>query len=87
MLKLKELKQFLRIDHNDEDAFLGVLMLLSAEICLNFLRLDKKLPNNESVKQAQMLICGYFYENRQGTKDDIPPAVYHLLAPYRKAAF
>ena len=85
-MELSELKEYLRIDNDSEDGYLNVLILLSVEIVLNFLRLEE-LPEVESVKQAQMLICGYFFENRQGTKDGIPPAVYHLLSPYRKAEF
>ena len=89
MLTLSETKEFLRVDETAEDDYIGVLILLSAEIVRNFLRLgdDEELPENNSVKQAELLIIGYFFENRQGTKDAMPPAVYHLLSPYRKAEF
>ena len=88
-LNLPELKEFLRIDGNDEDDYLNILILLSPEICKNHLRLgdDVELPKNNSIKQAQLLACGYFFENRTGTKDGMPEAVYHLLAPYREAKF
>jgi len=89
VLTLSETKEFLRVDETAEDDYIGVLILLSAEIVRNFLRLgdDEELPENNSVKQAELLIIGYFFENRQGTKDAMPPAVYHLLSPYRKAEF
>ena len=86
MLKLKEIKEFLRLDGDSEDAYLKILILLSAEMCKNYLRADK-LPKCESVKQAQLLIIGYFFENREGTRDGVPSAVFALLNPYRKAAF
>ena len=87
MLKLSEVKEYLRIDGDAEDGYIKILILLSQEICENYMR--KELPRRvpESVKQAQLLIIGYFYENREGTKDGIPPAVFALLNPYRKAAF
>jgi hypothetical protein len=86
VLKLREVKDFLRLDGDAEDAYLRILILLSVEMCKNYLRLDK-LPKCESVKQAQLLTIGYFFENREGTKDGIPSAVFALLNPYRKAAF
>ena len=86
MVDLTAVKEYLRIDGNAEDEYLNILVLLSAEICANYLRLET-LPNNQSVRQAQLLIAGYFYENREGTRDGIPAAVFTLLNPDRKAAF
>jgi hypothetical protein len=85
-MEMSELKEYLRIDDDSSDGYLNILILLSSEICLNFLRLEQ-LPDNESVKTARLLICGYFFENRQGTKENIPFAVYNLLMPYRKSVF
>jgi hypothetical protein len=86
-MKLNEVKEYLRLDNDAEDGYLKILILLSREICENYLRyeLPRRVP--ESVKQAQLLIIGYFYENREGTRDGVPPAVFSLLAPYRKAMF
>jgi hypothetical protein len=87
-LTIREVKEFLRLDSDAEDAYLRILILLSREMCENYLR--KELPRgklSKSIKQAQLLIIGYFFENREGTKDGIPPAVYLLLNPYRKAEF
>ena len=87
MLKLPEVKEYLRFDSDFEDEYLKILILLSKEMCENYIRqkLPRRLP--ESIKQAQLLIIGYFFEHRDGTKDGIPPAVYALLNPYRKAVF
>ena len=87
MLKLNEVKQYLRLDTNAEDEYLNILILLACEMCENYTRipLPEKLP--ESDKQAMLLCIGYFFEHRQGTKDGIPKVFYTLLAPYRKAAF
>jgi hypothetical protein len=87
MLKLSEVKEFLRLDSDAEDAYIKILILLAREMCENYLRgpLPRRVP--QSARQAQLLIVGYFYENREGGKEGIPPAVYALLDPYRKAAF
>jgi len=89
-LELAAVKEFLRVDGNAEDGYLNILVLLAAELCKNFLRLDE-LPENESVQQAQLIIIGFFFENRDGvnnvSREGIPPAVYALLSPYRKVAF
>ncbi|MGN0149912.1 MAG: head-tail connector protein [Clostridia bacterium] len=87
MLKLNEVKQYLRLDTNAEDEYLNILILLACEMCENYTRmpLPEKLP--ESYKQAMLLCIGYFFEHRQGTKDGIPKVFYALLLPYRKAEF
>ena len=87
-MTLKIVKEYLRLDDDSEDGYLRVLILLSSEICLNYMRMDKfpsKMP--KAVKQARLLTIGYFFENREATKDDVPKAVFSLLDPYRKAAF
>ena len=87
MVDLTVVKEYLRLDHDSEDGYLNILVLLSAEICANYLRTDLPEELPESVRQAQLLIIGYFYENREGTRDGVPSAVFALLDPYRKAAF
>ena len=87
MINLDVIKEYLRLDSGDaEDGYLNVLRLLSEEMCKNYTRTDE-LPDCESVMCAQMLIAGYFYENREGSKEGIPSVVYTLLNPYRKAEF
>lgn len=87
MLKLNEVKQYLRLDTNAEDEYLNILILLACEMCENYTRLPLPDELPESYKQAMLLCVGYFFEQRQGTKDGIPSVFYTLLAPYRKAAF
>jgi len=87
MPTLEEVKEYLRIDVDSEDNYLNVLVILAREMIENFLRkrLPRKIP--PTIKQAALLICGYFYENREGTKEGIMQAVYYLLEPYRKVVF
>ena len=85
MLTLDEVKGFLRIDHNEEDGYISVLLLLAKELCENYMRKDTIEPMPESVRQAQLLVISHFYENRSGAH--IPEAVYRLLDNYRKDQF
>lgn len=86
-MQLETVKQFLRIDHDDEDSYLNILIILAKEICENYLRAEMPLEIPESMNQAMLIIIGYFYENREGTKEGIPDVVYALLLPYREAAW
>lgn len=85
MLKLDEVKEFLRIDHNEEDGYISVLLLLAKELCENYMRKDIIEPMPESVRQAQLLVISHFYENRSG--GSAPDTVYRLLDAYRKELF
>ena len=85
MLMLNEVKEFLRIDHNEEDGYISVLLLLAKELCENYMRKDIIEPMPESVRQAQLLVISHFYENRSGSS--VPDTVYRLLDAYRKDQF
>ena len=85
MLSLDYVKEFMRIDHSEEDGYLSVLLILAKEFCENYLRSDLPEPLPETVKQAEMLVISHFYENRNG--DPIPDTVYRLLDAYRKEVF
>lgn len=87
MLTLDEVKQYLRLDTDAEDEYLNILILLSAEICENFTRLELPPELPKSYKQAMLICIGYFFEHRDGTKEGLPNVIYALLRPYRKAAF
>jgi len=87
MLTLDEVKEYLRLDTDAEDKYLNVLILLAGEMCENFTRLDLPETLPESYKQAMLVCIGYFFEQRDGTKEGLPQVFYTLLRPYRKAAF
>ena len=85
MLSLDYVKEFMRIDHSEEDGYLSVLLILAKEFCENYLRSDLPEPLPETVKQAEMLVISHFYENRNGAP--VPVAVYRLLDAHRKEEF
>ncbi|MBE5039820.1 head-tail connector protein [Ructibacterium gallinarum] len=85
MLSLDTVKEFLRIDHNEEDGYLSVLLLLAKELCENYLRISPLDDEKECIRQAQLLVISHFYERRDGTP--VPSAVYRLLDAYRNEVF
>ena len=83
MPTLDYVKEFLRIDHNEEDGYISVLLLLAKELCENYLRTSLPTPVPEPV--TQLLVISHFYENRTG--EQVPDAVYRLLDAYRNEVF
>ena len=91
-LTLQEVKLFLRVDVADEDSYINLLILLASEMCRNYMRKDIPDECPESIRQACLIIIGYFYENRGESltgngKEPIPQVVYRLLDPYREDGF
>lgn len=87
LLNLDDVKLFLRLDTNVEDGYLNILILLAGEMSENYIRTALPDPLPESIRQAMLMVIGYFFENREGTKENIPSVVFTLLNPYRKAVF
>ena len=86
-LALDEVKQYLHLDSDAEDDYINILILLAAEMCENYTRLPLPETLPESYKQAMLVVIGYFFEQRDGSRYDVPKVFYTLLLPYRKAAF
>ncbi len=85
MLTLDDVKEFLRIDHTEEDGYLNILILLAKEMTENYLRLPLSETLPESIQQAMLIIIAHFYEKRDG--EPVPNVVYRLLDAYRKELF
>lgn len=78
---MTEIKEYLRIDGEEENTLLAGLLLAAKEHCENYLQagLSSEVPT--PVKQALLILVGHFYEQRAG--ENIPNIVYVLLSPYR----
>ena len=96
MLTLQETKEFLRLDGDDEDAFVSSLIVTAKELVEDTLRYKltefEEIP--ETVHQAMLIVVGTLYEERQVAKDksgvDIKETldlVRRMLFAYRKARF
>ena len=85
MLTLDTVKEFLRIDHDSEDGYLSVLILLAKELCENYLRHELPTEKVEAIEQAQLLVVAHFFENRNGAP--VPSVIYRLLDAHRNEVF
>jgi len=96
MLELKETKEFLRIDGDEDDAVIATLIVTAKELVEEVLRVKlsefEQIP--ETVHQAMLILVGTLYEERQISKSkaglDIKETldlVRRMLFAYRKEAF
>ena len=66
MVTLQEVKQYLRIDFEDDDTLLLSLISTAKQLVMDVGRMDEtQLAENEDVVRTAMLFAlGYLYENR-----------------------
>lgn len=64
---LKEMKQYLRVDYEDDDALILGLMKASEQLCMDIIRTDDEsdLYTAENGKAAVMYAAAYLYEHRE----------------------
>ena len=66
MVTLEEMKGYLRVDFEEDDAFIEGLIASSTKLCMDIARLDKKTFEKEaSNKIAVMYAVAYQYEHRE----------------------
>ena len=78
---LTEVKEYLRIDGEEENILLATLIAVATSHCENYLQAGLLSDVPTPVKQAILILVGHFYEQRGG--ENIPKVVYDLLSPYR----
>ena len=81
-LTLTEIKEYLRIDSEEENSLLTALLSAAISHSENYLQAPLPSETPTPVKQALLILIGHFYEQRAG--EDIPKVVYALLSPYRQ---
>ena len=66
MVTLKEAKNYLRVDHSEDDKLIQNLLFTSKQLVMDVGRMDEsKLAENEdTVRTAMLFALGYLYENR-----------------------
>ena len=85
MLTLDEIKAHLRYDNDDNDEILQI-MLSAAEDAIKTHCDPNQDLNHPAIKQAALLLIGYWDANRnaeQGNGWYLPQPVLALLTPYR----
>lgn len=67
LVTLEEMKNYLRVDYEDDDELIKTLILSAQRICMDILRTDDSsvLLNIENAKPAVMYTVAYLYEHRE----------------------
>lgn len=89
-VSLKTLKEHLRIEHSDEDAYLRLLLDMAWSACRDFCKVQTfQKPIPSPVRLAILLFAGHFYAHREandeGARACMTRAMHALLWPYRDA--
>jgi DNA packaging protein, QLRG family len=97
LLTLSETKNFLKVDHEEDDALITSLIITSRVLVEGILRYSIDVFDNvpEPIKQAALIIVGTLYEERQVNRDDKSgldikdtlDLVRRMLFAYRKERF
>lgn len=92
---LEELKPALRIDHEDDDTMLEILIKASSQLVSEYLKdsapeSDYPAEVPERVRLATIMLVGYFYRNPDADPEKafdpgyLPAPVQSILYPLRK---
>ena len=60
---LREVKEYLKVEYEDEDALLTTLLGSAEKLCADILR--SELGNDDTEKVAVLYAVGYLYEHRE----------------------
>lgn len=90
MISVDEMKNYLRIDFDDDDALLENLILSSERLCMDIARIRSRsaFEKKENAKIAVMYAVAYQYEHREDCDHHtLTMSLRSLLSGIRKAGF
>ena len=90
MISLDEMKNYLRIDFDDDDTLLENLIVSSELLCMDIARIKSKavFKKKENAKIAVMYAVAYQYEHREECDHHaLAMSLRSLLSGIRKAGF
>ena len=66
-VSVKEVKTFLRVDHNEDDTLILSYIYAAESLCLDVMRTDDRtmLKSEKNAKVAILYAVAYFYEHRE----------------------
>ena len=66
-VSVKEVKTFLRVDHNEDDTLIRSYIYAAESLCLDVMRTDDRtmLKSEKNAKVAILYAVAYFYEHRE----------------------
>ncbi len=90
MLTLEEAKNYLRVDHDEDDALIESLVAAGKQLCMDTLRTDDEevLEADRNSKVAVLYTVAYLYEHREEADHHaLSLSLRALLSGNRKAGF
>lgn len=90
IISLEEMKNYLRIDFDDDDALLESLILSSERLCMDIARIKSRpvFEKKDTAKIAVMYAVAYQYEHREACDHHaLTMSLRSLLSGIRKAGF
>ncbi len=90
-VSLEEIKSYLRVDCDDDDALLETLLQTACTLCADAARIDKEelyKKRSVSMKTAVLYAVAYLYEHREEADHHaLQLTLRALLSGQREAAF
>lgn len=87
VVTVDEVKMHLRVDHDEEDAYLEGLIAQAQAVAEDFCRVSFSNEAPEPVRLAVLLMISHYYENRDNPDKQVyitmRLAFENLLYPYR----
>lgn len=91
MVRLEEMKQYLRVNFDDDDELISSLISSSIKLCLSVARIETQREINKyqnEFKTAVLYTVAYLYENREHADHKaLTLTIRSLLFGIRKAEF
>ena len=90
VVTLKEMKNYLRVDYDDDDALISHLLQSAEKICMDIIRTDDRgvLEKDENAGTAVLYATAYLYEHREEADHHAMMLTLRaLLSGSRKEAF
>lgn len=90
LLNLEEVKLYLRVDADDDDALITELIKAAEQLCMDAARLDSETFQAEAAttRVAALYAVAYLYEHREeADHHELVLMLRSLLFGVRKAAF
>ena len=90
LVTLEEMKNYLRVDDNEDDGLITTLLASAERLFMYILRIDEErgLQDVENVKTAVMYTVAYLYEHREEADHHaLTLTLRSLLFGSRKEAF
>jgi len=87
---LDEMKNYLRVDHTDDDELIGHILESAERVCMDIVRTDDSAKFEEMVnaRTAVMYTAAYFYEHREEADfHELALTLRNLLSGSREAGF